>query len=109
MSEKTIPRGEWVEYPDGLKVFYLNITNKRGKPMEVTPTLDLLFLTTPAPDEPILNLQVGERFLRLRVTRQQLYNLNSDIADALCRGQSRRLPNGQMDLSLFDGGPQTEH
>jgi hypothetical protein len=64
----------------------------------------LLYLTLPTSDEPILNIQVRDHFVRLRVSRDQLFGLNADIADALIRGRQRRLPNGQLDLAL-----PTEH
>lgn len=77
--------------------------------MEEVPTLRLLYLTLPTASEPTLNIQIGEHFARFKVTRDQLYDLNSDIADALIRGRQRRLPNGQLDLNLIGDPNSTEH
>ena len=107
MTKRTIPPGRWVVYGSGLKVFYL--PRKTGEtPMEETPTLSLLYVTTPSSSEPTLNIQVGNRFAKFHITKDQLYNLNRDIADALLLGRTRWLPNGQLDLS-FEDGRHTEH
>ena len=68
--------------------------------MEAMPAADLAYVTFTSPEEPILNLQVGGRFLRVHLNREQILGLNQDIADLLIRGHHRRLPNGQLDLSL---------
>lgn len=60
--------------------------------------LQLVYLTLPAPSEPILNIQYSrDSFVQFRLTRDQLYNLNCDIADALLRGKLSR-DNGQQEL-----------
>jgi hypothetical protein len=102
-GDATMPRGEiigeWREYPDGSRVFFLH-----RPPGEIMEEPTLVYLTLPTSDDPILNIQINDRFLRLRVNRDQLFGLNADIADALIRGRQRRLPNGQLDLAL-----PTEH
>jgi len=54
--------------------------------MPKTP-LRFVFLTLPTPTEPILNITIGEHHSRYRINRDQLFNLNSQIADALIRGR----------------------
>jgi len=73
------------------------------------PTLRLVYLTLPTASEPTLNIQIGDNFARFKVTRDQLYNLNADIADALIRGRQRRLPNGQLVMSVTGTTEATEH
>lgn len=107
MSHKTILNGRWVTYPDGVKVYYLNHLIAGNAMQETPPTLNLVYLTLPNSSEPTLNLQLGDQFVKFRVTRDQLLDLNADIADALVRGRQRRLPNGQLDLAF--GRTQTEH
>jgi len=97
MTDRTISKGKWVTYPDGLRVFHLNPPEEA---MDEPPVADLCYLTIPSPQEPLLNIQINGRFFRLKLTRNQAYELNADIADALARGRQRRLPNGQLDLSL---------
>jgi hypothetical protein len=54
--------------------------------MQKTP-LRFVFLTLPTPTEPILNITIGEHHSRYALNRDQLFNLNSQIADALIRGR----------------------
>lgn len=63
------------------------------------PFLRFVYLTLPSPAEPTLNLTLGEDHKRYRVTRDQLYNLNSQIADALVRGRISPGP-GQLSFEL---------
>jgi len=65
------------------------------------PFLRFVYLTLPTSTEPTLNITVGEDHKRYRVTRDQLYNLNSQIADALVRGRISPGP-GQLSFSLDD-------
>ena len=65
------------------------------------PFLRFVFLTLPTSTEPTLNITIGEEHKRYRVTRDQLYNLNSQIADALCRGKISGGP-GQLTFNLDD-------
>ena len=58
--------------------------------MSAIMPLQLVYLTLPMPNEPILNLHNGDAFVQFRLTRNQLYNLNCDIADALIRGKLSR-------------------
>lgn len=58
--------------------------------MQQVPSLRLVYLTLPHADEPVLNIMVGEQYARFNLTRDQLYNLNADIADALVRGRISR-------------------
>jgi hypothetical protein len=51
------------------------------------PFLRFVFLTLPTSTEPTLNVTVGEDHKRYRITRDQLFNLNTQIADALIRGR----------------------
>jgi hypothetical protein len=76
--------------------------------MPETPTLSSVYLTLPTASEPELNLRLGEHFVKFKVTLDQIYGLNQDIADALIRNRQRRLPDGQIALSLTDNHP-TEH
>jgi hypothetical protein len=60
------------------------------------PVPSLAYLTLPEPTEPVLNLQVSGALLRCNLTRDQLYHLNAQFADALLRGKIRpesRSPN----------------
>lgn len=63
------------------------------------PFLRFVFLTLPTSTEPTLNITIGEEHKRYRVTRDQLYNLNSQIADALVRGRITGDP-GQLTFDL---------
>ena len=66
------------------------------------PFLRFVFLTLPTSTEPTLNITIGEDHKRYRVTRDQLYNLNSQIADALVRGRISGGP-GQLTFDLDEG------
>ena len=79
--------------------------HKKGKPMEETPFLRFVFLTLPVSTEPVLNIAVGDgnHPTRYRVTRDQLYQLNSQIADALVRGRISPGP-GQLSFELDSQG-----
>jgi len=64
-----------------------------------------VFLTLPTATEPTLNLSVsGEHPARYKLRRDQLFALNSQIADALVRGyiepQNAFHHPGQMELDL---------
>ena len=64
-----------------------------------------VFLTLPTSTEPTLNLSVsGEHPARYKLRRDQLFALNSQIADALVRGyiepQNAFHHPGQMELDL---------
>jgi len=63
------------------------------------PFLRFVYLTLPTSTEPTLNITVGEDHKRYRITREQLYNLNSQIADALVRGRISPGP-GQLSFEL---------
>lgn len=73
--------------------------------MSTIPTLRCAYVTLPSSTEPVLNIIVGEQHAKFNLTRDQLYNLNCDIADALCRGRiSRPAPViEQHELPLFAG------
>jgi hypothetical protein len=60
------------------------------------PVPSLAYLTLPEPTEPVLNLQVNGALLRCHLTRDQLYQLNAQFADALVRGKIR--PENQPEL-----------
>jgi hypothetical protein len=82
-------------------VFYPKHWNPTGETMvDVLPVLSLVYLTIPAASEPVLHLKLGEQYVHFRVTRDQLLDLNADIADALIRGRQRRLPDGQLNFPL---------
>jgi hypothetical protein len=50
------------------------------------PQAKLAFLTNPAPGEAVFNVQVeGEELRRFELTRDQLFNLNSQTADILLK------------------------
>jgi hypothetical protein len=51
------------------------------------PFLRFVFLTLPTPTKPTLNVTIGEDHKRYQITRDQLFNLNAQIADALVRGR----------------------
>ena len=51
---------------------------------EETP-LRFVYLTLPEQPTPTLNITVGNTHTRYAVTRDQLFNLNEQIADALVR------------------------
>jgi hypothetical protein len=70
--------------------------------MSETPTPKLLYITTPTPDTPTLNIQLGEHFVRFRLTREQLLNLNAESADALRQGHYHHVR--QYTLPLDDAG-----
>jgi len=60
------------------------------------PVPNLVYLSLPEPTEPVLNLQVNGALLRCNLTRDQLFQLNAQFADALVRGKIRpesRSPN----------------
>jgi len=69
--------------------------------MEETPHLRFVFLTLPTSTEPTLNIALnGDGHpTRYRISRDQLYNLNSQIADALVRGRISPGP-GQLSFEL---------
>jgi hypothetical protein len=68
-----------------------------------------VFLTLPTSTEPVLNLSVsGEHPARYLLNRTQLYDLNTQIADALIRGRiddkhAFRHPD-QLQLNLTSSG-----
>lgn len=65
------------------------------------PFLRLVYLTLPSQTEPTLNISFDDgRHFRFRITREQLYQLNAQTADALLRGVVRPWPPEQP--SLFD-------
>jgi len=79
----------------------------KGENMPETPAR-YVFLTLPTAIEPILNLSVsGEHPARYLLRRDQLFALNSQIADALVRGyiepQNAFQHPGQMELDLQVG------
>jgi len=49
--------------------------------------LRFVFLTLPTSTEPTLNITIGQEHRRYRVSRDQLFLLNAQIADALVRGR----------------------
>jgi hypothetical protein len=64
------------------------------------PFLRFVFLTLPVSTEPTLNITVGEDHKRYRITRDQLFALNAQIADALLRGVVRNHPAAPQELQL---------
>jgi hypothetical protein len=60
------------------------------------PFLRFVFLTLPSQTEPTLNITVGDDHKRFRVTRDQLFALNAQIADALLRGKVQALPPAEQ-------------
>lgn len=100
MTDRTIPPDEWKAYPNGLRVL-VNDPQAKGRSMEDPPFINLVYITLPEPSEPVLNLHMGDNFVKFRVTTDQLLNLNADIADALIRGKQRRQLSGpQLVLAL---------
>jgi hypothetical protein len=77
--------------------------NKRAGNME-DPFLRFVYLTLPTPAEPTLNITVGDDHKRDRITRDQLYQLNGQIADALVRGRIAPGP-GQLTFELGSDSP----
>ena len=56
------------------------------------PRLMFLHLTTPTRDRPTLCLQwPGGEFMRFELTREQLYLLNADSANALLAGREEQI------------------
>lgn len=51
--------------------------------MQKEPGLRFVYLTLPDNEDPILNLNDGTKHTRYRVTRDQLFDLNKQIADTL--------------------------
>jgi len=51
------------------------------------PFLRFVFLTLPSSTEPTLNVTIGEDHKRYRITRDQLFALNAQTADALSKGR----------------------
>jgi hypothetical protein len=51
------------------------------------PFLRFVFLTLPTSTKPTLNITIGDDHKRYQITRDQLFNLNAQIADALVRGR----------------------
>jgi hypothetical protein len=76
---------------------------------DITPPLRLLYLTLPTPTEPTLNIGIGDNFARFRVNRNQLINLNCQIADAILRGcisdEHRHPDDSQMSFELEASAP----
>ena len=61
------------------------MTDDLGQPLK------LIYLTTPDKDRAVLNVQARdtEAFWRFALTREDMYRLNAQIADALMRGVGR--------------------
>ena len=55
--------------------------------MSEYPQLRFAYITLPSPAEPVLNIMVGDDHRRYQISRDQLFNLNAQIADALIRGR----------------------
>ena len=55
---------------------------------EIMP-LRFVYLTLPTPTEPVLNVMVGHTFSQYRISREQLFQVNAQAADALVRGEIR--------------------
>ena len=51
------------------------------------PFLRFVFLTLPSSTEPTLNITIGQDHKRYRITRDQLFALNAQTADALSKGR----------------------
>jgi len=70
--------------------------------MPAEPQLRFVYLTLPEQSTPTLNLNDGINHTRFRVTRDQLFQLNAQIADALVKGSisDRNSFNEQLVLSL---------
>jgi hypothetical protein len=70
------------------------------------PFLRFVFLTLPTSTEPTLNINNGETHTRYRITRNQLFELNAQTADALVRGRIEDRSYGddaeQLLLSFLD-------
>ena len=71
---------------------------------DITPPLQFVYLTLPTPTEPTLNLTIGDNHARFRVNRNQLINLNCQIADAILRGcisnEHRHVDDAQLVMEL---------
>jgi hypothetical protein len=54
-------------------------------------TLTFIYLTLPSSDQPILNIQAAgsDELHRYALTREQLFALNAQTADALLKGASK--------------------
>lgn len=76
---------------------------------DITPPLRFVYLTLPTPTEPTLNLTIGDNHARFRVNRNQLINLNAQIADAVLRGcisnEHRHADDRQMSFELEASAP----
>jgi len=51
------------------------------------PFLRFVFLTLPTPTKPTLNITIGDDHRRYQITRDQLFALNAQTADALSKGR----------------------
>jgi hypothetical protein len=51
------------------------------------PFLRFVFLTLPSQTSPTLNVTIGNTHHRYRITRDQLFALNAQTADALSKGR----------------------
>jgi len=75
--------------------------------MEDTPHVRFVYVTLPTPIQPTLNITIGDNHQRFRVSRDQLINLNAQIADAVLRGRiadEHRFRDNQLWLDLDSAG-----
>ena len=75
--------------------------------MEDTPYVRFVYVTLPTPIQPTLNVTIGDTHQRFRVSRDQLINLNAQIADAVLRGRiadEHRFHDNQLWLDLDSAG-----
>jgi hypothetical protein len=75
---------------------------KRRAAMPAEPQLRFVYLTMPEQTAPVLNVNDGANHMRFKITRDQLFQLNAQIADALVKGSisDRNSFNEQLVLSL---------
>jgi hypothetical protein len=63
------------------------------------PVLRFVYITLPTASEPTLNINVNNTHFRFRLTRDQLYDLNHQTADALSKGRIRTEDERAKDLA----------
>jgi hypothetical protein len=75
---------------------------KRSAMPDEAPLLEYLYLTLPEQTTPILNIFMAGVHARFKVTREQLFELNEQIADVLVRRSisSKHSAGAQLVLNL---------
>jgi hypothetical protein len=71
--------------------------------MREIPVLRHVYLTLPSPAEPTLNLVLNNTFSRYRMTRDQLFYINAQIADALLKGKIDPHDGDQLTMRFNEG------